>query len=168
MCNAIQTVVDMSVGVRAMARLKAETIPVRRAEGFTLIEIMIVVAIIGILSAIAYPSYQQYVIRGNRTEGMALLNDAAARQERFYAQNNSYVTSQGDIAKLVMPNTSGTAVLSATGLYSLTVSGTDGYTFTAAPQGRQAADTKCKNLTLNAAGAKGASASGADVNQCWR
>ena len=61
-----------------------------KQSGFTLIEMVIVVAIIGIMAAIAYPSYVEYVKRGYRTEGMAMLNDAAARQERYFAQNNSY------------------------------------------------------------------------------
>lgn len=147
--------------------------------GFTLIEMMIVVAIIAILAAIAYPSYQQYLLRSNRTEGQALLNDAAAREERYFAQNNVYVSAPGDLGKLNIANTttsgSGetatTSARSATGKYQLSVSKVDndgGYTLTATPQGSQAADTKCGNLTLNAIGAKGVSASGASVNDCWR
>ena len=53
-------------------------------QGFTLIELMITVAIIAILAAVAYPSYSEYVKRGNRSEGQALLNDTAALQERYY------------------------------------------------------------------------------------
>ncbi|HBP5388065.1 TPA: prepilin-type N-terminal cleavage/methylation domain-containing protein, partial [Pseudomonas aeruginosa] len=52
-------------------------------RGFTLIELMIVVVIIAILAGIAYPSYDEYVKRGNRTEGQALLSEAAATQERY-------------------------------------------------------------------------------------
>ncbi len=63
------------------------------SRGFTLIEVMIVVAIIGILAAIAYPSYDEYVKRGNRTEGQAFLSDVAARQERYFSQNNAYITA---------------------------------------------------------------------------
>lgn len=53
------------------------------SNGFTLIELMIVVGILGILAAIAYPNYMEYVQRSNRSEGQALLQDAAAGQERF-------------------------------------------------------------------------------------
>lgn len=143
---------------------------VKKTAGFTLIEMMIVVAIIGILAAIAYPSYQEYVLRGNRSEGQALLNDAAARQERYFAQNNAYVTAQANIARLGMRNTSGTTVTSDTGKYTLTISSPNnsgGYLLTATPQGTQAKDTKCGNLTLNAMGTRGVSGS-TSVNDCWK
>jgi len=62
--------------------------PYRRQNGFTLIELMVTVVIIGILASIAFPSYQEFVKRGNRTEGQAFLSEVAARQERYFAQNN--------------------------------------------------------------------------------
>ncbi|KAB0549229.1 type IV pilin protein [Pseudomonas argentinensis] len=136
-----------------------------RHAGFTLIEVMVVVAIIGILAAIAYPSYTEYVQRGNRTEGQALLSDAAARQERYYSQNNTYVTAADDIGKLGM-NLSNNR--SATGKYVFSVGKVDGdggYTLTAT---QQFSDTKCGNLTLTANGVKGATASGASASDCWR
>lgn len=68
-------------------------------QGFTLIEMMIVVAIIGILAAVAYPSYAEHVKRGNRSEGQALLSDIAAAQERYYSQNNRYITATGEIGR---------------------------------------------------------------------
>ncbi|WP_339647943.1 type IV pilin protein [Halopseudomonas pelagia] len=134
----------------------------RISKGFTLIEIMIVVAIIGILVAIAYPSYDEYVKRGNRVEGQAFLSDAAARQERYYAQNYQYADS---IAKLY--GNSATTRSSETDKYTLGIgvnAGDAGYTLTATQQFN---DTKCGNLTLNAAGGRGSSGS-ESKEYCWR
>lgn len=145
-------------------------------KGFTLLEVMIVVAIIGILAAIAYPSYDEYVKRGNRSEGMAQLNDIAARQERYYAQTHTYATASNDLDdKLGLKLDSG-KVESATGKYAVTVAKVDddgGYTLTATPNFD---DTKCGNLILNAIGNRGAagkldSGSASDkekVRECWR
>lgn len=136
----------------------------RIQRGFTLIEVMIVVAIIGILAAIAYPSYDEYVKRGNRTEGQALLSDASARQERYFAQNNEYITDDADIAKLGLRNGNE----SETGKYELTVSKANddgGYRLVAE---QQFGDTKCGNLTLTAVGTKGRTGSDKSVEDCWR
>ena len=64
----------------------------KRRTGFTLIELMIVVIIVGILMAISVPAYQGYVMRSHRTDAHSSLLDIAARQERFVAQRNSYTT----------------------------------------------------------------------------
>jgi type IV pilus assembly protein PilE len=61
-----------------------------KAAGFTLIELMIVVAVIGILAAIAYPSYTEYVLRGRRAEARTALIELMQQQERFYTQNGTY------------------------------------------------------------------------------
>jgi len=128
-------------------------------SGFTLIEVMIVVVIIGILAAIAYPSYDEYVKRANRSEGQALLNDAAARQERYFAQNNAYITSSDELSKL--------GLRTETGKYKLQVAegakGDGGYLLTAL---QQFGDSKCGNLTLNAMGKKGRTGTGKTVEEC--
>ncbi len=130
-------------------------------RGFTLIEVMIVVAIIGILAAIAYPSYVEYVNRGNRTEGQAFLSDVAARQERYFSQNNAYITAATDIAKLGLADTN-----SPTNLYTISLAaGGGGYILTATQQFN---DTKCGNLTLNALGERGRTGSDKTVDECWR
>lgn len=140
----------------------------RNAEkGFTLIELMITVAVVAILAAIAYPSYMEYVMRSRRVEGQNLLNDAAARQERWRAQNGSYTNVVGN---LKLPY--GTA--SQNGYYTLILSaaadGSDGgYTLKAQRAGAQASDRKCGDFTLDAKGTKGMAAGtpGTAVS-CWR
>lgn len=64
----------------------------RRVTGFTLIEVMIVVAIVGILAAIAYPSYVDSVRKGKRADGRAALTSLLQQQERYFTQNNTYAT----------------------------------------------------------------------------
>ncbi|MDQ7956619.1 MAG: type IV pilin protein [Pseudomonadota bacterium] len=141
----------------------------RSASGFTLIELMIVVAVIAILAAIAYPSYQEYVMRSRRVEGQALLNDAAARQERWRAQNGSYMTDQANIAKLKLPN----GDKSQNGYYNLKVSavgdGSDGGYTLKAERAPTQADKRCGDFTLTATGKKDlASGTPGTVAQCWR
>ncbi|AXA67775.1 type IV pilin protein [Pseudomonas oryzihabitans] len=139
-----------------------------RARGFTLIELMVVVAVVGILAAIAYPSYQTYVLRSNRSEGQALLNEAAARMERFYAQNNAYPTAISGLSIVNNKTASGsTTVLSSSGYYQLSMAvngtGTTAYTnngpylLTAIRSSIQTRDTICGDLTLNAQGVRGLS-----------
>jgi len=134
--------------------------PYRSQNGFTLIELMITVVIISILASIAYPSYQEFVKRGNRTEGQAFLSEVAARQERYFVQNNEYTD---DVDKLNLKNGS----TSETGKYELSIDENDGdggYTLTAEQQFN---DTACGDLTLTATGIRGVTGSKAAAN-CWK
>lgn len=137
--------------------------PYRRQNGFTLIELMVTVVIIGILASIAFPSYQEFVKRGNRTEGQAFLSEVAARQERYYAQNNEYVTSDSDIGKLNLKG--GNKSETEKYVLSLGSSASDGgYTLTAT---QQFGDSACGNLTLTATGVKGVTGS-KSWEDCWK
>lgn len=147
-------------------------ISVRNAEkGFTLIELMIVVAVIAVLAAIAYPSYQEYVIRSRRAEAQSLLSEAAARQERWRAQNGSYLT-EGTAKEIADKLKLAHSEKSEHGYYTLgvaVVANDGGYTLTAARDGAQSSDSRCGTFTLDATGKKSiAAGTPGTVEQCWR
>lgn len=138
-------------------------------KGFTLIELMIVVAIVAILATIAYPAYQDYVLRSRRVEGQSLLSEAAARQERWRAQNGKYLfegTSKEIADKLKLPYSNA----SEHGYYTLAVSGdASSYLLTAERAGAQIADAKCGNFTLDDTGKKGmVTGTPGTTELCWR
>ncbi|MFS2124360.1 type IV pilin protein [Pseudomonas sp. Pseusp97] len=119
------------------------------SRGFTLIELMVVVAIVAILAAIAYPSYQQYVIRGKRSAAQAQMMDIANRQQQYLLANRSYATkTQLESGGYSLPSE-----VSGNYGYSITVgSGTPPtFTITFTPSGAQASDG---NLTLSSDGSK--------------
>ncbi len=135
------------------------------AAGFTLIEVMIVVAIIAVLSAIAFPSYTEYVMRGNRAEARTALLEAQQFMERFYAANSRYTTAAD--ANPTLPARLQN-IPDASARYTLTVTATiNAYTLTANPAGSMAAD-KCGALSVTNTGVKGRGATGPTVQECWR
>lgn len=130
------------------------------SAGFTLIEVMIALAIIGILTAIALPSYRDYIARGKRAEAKAVLLEGAQFMERQYSAQ-SYYSQAGYPARLKTAPAGATANIN----YNLTVSATSGsFTITAAPV---ADDPKCGNLILGHTGARSVSGS-LGVAQCWK
>jgi len=133
----------------------------RDARGITLIELMIVVVIVGILAAIAYPSYQRQVQQTRRSDGQAALLRTAQQLERCFTRENSYVTDC-DAADALDPGIS-----SQENLYVVTATTLNGTQFTivATPQGAQASDTRCGNLTLTHTGVTGAT--GTEPARCW-
>lgn len=126
--------------------------------GFTLIELMVVVAVIAILASIAFPSYQNYVLRAGRTDAKDALLNIAQQLERNYTQQNTYVNATFDKYK-----DAGSA--SAAGLYTIKITNYTAttYTLTATPKDRQSKDTDCASFTLNQAGAKTSS----PQTNCW-
>ncbi|MCL7945874.1 type IV pilin protein [Marinobacter sp. ATCH36] len=136
----------------------------RNSAGFTLIELMIVVAIIGIIAAIAYPSYRNNVMATHRANAQADLMSLAQWMERKYVQQN-YSYEDGGSAP-TLPQTR--SPQDGAKMYDLTVAtpSRNEFTLTATPAGGQT-DDKCGTLTLNQAGAKTATKGGSAVNDCW-
>ncbi len=136
--------------------------------GFTLIEVMITVAIVGILLAVALPSYQSQVVRTKRAAATGCVMELAQFMERVYASNIRYDQNGGTATAL--PATPCRNDLSASYSFAFAASQPTARTFTvvATPQGPQATrDTGCGNLRIDQANVK--SVSGANpVSQCWR
>lgn len=149
----------------------------RRQPGFTLIELMIVVAIISVLAGIGYPSYIQYVTKAKRSAAQGFMLQIASREEQYLADARTYTgafTTSGDPLYMTPPaETTGkynvvvTVVTATTDAGYIAGVALPQYTITATPIGNQAAnDTKCGTLTLNSVGTKGKSGTGS-VTDCW-
>lgn len=128
----------------------------KKESGFTLIEILIVVAILGILAGIAYPSYMDSVRKGNRTDAKTALNDAAQRLQRCYTTLHTYDDATNCTVRGALEAAGG--ITSPEGMYSITVAanGNDDTTYmlTATANGApQTSDTGCTTLTLSHTGA---------------
>ncbi len=131
-----------------------------RHSGFTLIELMIVIAIIGVLASIAYPNYTAYVERGRRSDGQNALLDLSYRMDQYFNENKSY-----EGATLSQLGVKGT---SPEGYYNLSINNLAGNTYTAnaTPTGAQSGDS-CGTLTMNQLGQRGFTGANANTSDCW-
>lgn len=150
-----------------------------RTQGFTLIELMVAVAIVALLIVIALPAYNQYVIAAKRSLARAELFKAMARQEQFFVDNKKYAATT--LADLGYPgvtyaiNSHGDAVAAtaADRIYVIRLAAAPAatattYTLEAVPQLKQADDTKCQTLTLSSLGFKGLTGGATgSVADCW-
>jgi len=136
-----------------------------RMRGFTLMELMIVVVIIGVIAAIAYPNYQESVRKSRRADAKTTLSDLAAREEQHFNDNKTYTSSAATLGVTLNGTTT------QQGFYNITIAscpppGTlaSCYVITATATGLQASDTKCATLTYTSSGSRGSTPAG---GSCW-
>ena len=131
-----------------------------REAAFSLIELIIIMTIVSILAAVAFPSYTDYQRKARRLDAKIALQEIAASQEQFYVTNRRYAT---DLNQLGMSN------LSDEGHYVINVAAADGQSFTAtaapAPGSPQSADGDCQQFSLDNQSVKAAVPD--PTGQCW-
>ncbi len=144
-----------------------------KQHGVTFLELLIVIVIIGILAAVAYPSYTQHVVDTKRTAAASILFQVADRQQQSFMDNKTYTADMTNLGFPANPYVIGDdgrplTASDTQSVYSVALSnvGVTTYTITATPlHGQLARDTECGAMTLNQAGTKG---SVGPVEDCWR
>lgn len=140
--------------------------PARAAKGFTLIEILVVMLIVGLLLAVAMPNYRDHLQRAQRAQAIATLLQAQQFMERLYSVQGTYLL--GEQAP-TLPEALRSVSVDGRDLYRLSVedAGVSSYRLQAVPQDALV-DEPCGTLTLDHTGLKGRSGSGMSLQACWR
>lgn len=137
-----------------------------RVKGFTLIELMIVVGTIGVLSAIAIPSYSSYVLKSHRSVAVTAILDLAAKEARYYTISNNYtnsLTALGYASDPMPINNSSARYFDL----SVTLPATGGFVISATPYGKQANDV-CGTFKYDDLGQRTLSVGATLVSECWK
>jgi len=132
----------------------------RRLRGVTLLELMIVIVVLGILAAVAYPNYRDAAARAKRSEARAALLQIATQQERLYLQNNSYTT---DMSRLGFANAGCNLTGSETYSVCVTAADANNWTAVATYQRADAEAGKCNTFQLDGRGVR----TSAPYDDCW-
>lgn len=139
-----------------------------RQYGFSMVEILVALSIIGILGALAYPSYKDKIQSSRRAEAKTALSDLATRMEAYYAKTNTYATATIASGNATTDILSSAATSSSLYTLSIDAAATTATTYAikATPTGAQASDVKCAALVLNSLNVK--SVTGTDPPaSCW-
>jgi type IV pilus assembly protein PilE len=144
----------------------------RNEAGVTLVELMVVVAIVAAIFAIAFPSYERYIVRAKRAVGQNAVLQVADRQQQFFMDNKRFAADMTNLGFNANPwivddDGASTVAGDADAVYSLALSNVTAttWTVTATPlNGQLSRDTDCGNLTITQAGTKGSSGGG---DNCW-
>ncbi|GLQ94640.1 type IV pilin protein [Dyella acidisoli] len=145
----------------------------RRYGGFTLVELMIVVAIVAILAAIALPQYRKQIQKSNRTTAKSALLDLARREETYYSTNNTYTLNLVSLGYSSITNNSIQVPNSTNPYYTIAFSAPASsgssattYTATATATGSQASDS-CGNYSVDYLGNQQATGTSSGGTGCW-
>jgi type IV pilus assembly protein PilE len=151
-------------GSPSSRKVSGSVVARRTSAGFTMIELMIVVAIIAILAAIAYPSYVNYITKTKRVAAEGCLSEYANYMERYYTTNLSY-SKDGAGTAIVLPvlDCAGAPRTGSSYSYGLSSASSSAYVMQAVPIAAQLTrDTKCGTLTMDQTGARTPT-----VDGCW-
>ncbi|MBT2325624.1 type IV pilin protein [Variovorax paradoxus] len=151
--------------------MRHSELPRRSVAGFTLIEVMIVVAIVSILAAIAYPSYLEFIRKSRRAEARAQLMETVQYMQRFYSQNDRFDQAIGVAGKMTLPDALTRVPRQGAQTYAIGFAAqtASAFTLVAQPQGSMTGD-RCGTLQIDNAGRRNiaGAATGVAVEDCWR